>query len=60
MNLNDVILNATVTVDSDPVGLAAAAYLLSATVSGLGSQSVGSSISEVCLHATMKNYNNYP
>ena len=51
MNLNDVILNDTVeSINSEPVGLAAAAYLLSATVSGLGSQRVEPAISEVCLY----------
>ena len=46
MILNDVILNNTV--ESEPVSLTAAAYLLSATVSGLGSQRVESATSEVC------------
>ena len=50
MKLNDVILNNTI--DSEPVSLTAAAYLLSATVSGLGSQTVEPVISEVwlCVH----------
>lgn len=48
MILNDVILNNTVDPESEPVSLTAAAYLLSATVSGLGSQRVESATSEVC------------
>ena len=51
MNLNDVILNDTVEgINSEPVGLAAAAYLLSVTVSELGSQRVEPAISEVHVH----------
>ena len=46
MMLNDVVLNDTV--ESEAVSLTAAAYLLSATVSGLGSQRVEPATSEVC------------
>lgn len=45
MILNDVILNDTV--ESEPESLTAAAYLLSATVSGLGNQTVEPLTSEV-------------
>ncbi len=45
MILNDVILNNTA--ESEPESLTAAAYLLSATVSGLGSQTVEPATSEV-------------
>ena len=52
MNLNDVILNATVSrVASDPMDLTAPAYLLSATVNRLvGNQAVQPAISEVSMY----------
>ena len=50
MNLNDVILNTTMErINSEPEDLIAAAYFLSATVSGLGNQTVEPAISEVML-----------
>ena len=50
VNLNDAILNTTTErINNEPEDLTAAAYLLSATVSGLESQTVEPAISEVCL-----------
>ena len=54
VNLNDVILNATVSgVASDPMDLTAAVYLLGATVNRLGNQTFQPATSEVCMYTTM-------
>ena len=50
MNLNDIVLNATVSgIDSEGLNLTAAAYLLSAIVNRLGNQTVESAISQVSM-----------
>ena len=55
MNLNDVLLNATVSgVASEPEDLTAVAYLLSATVNRLGNQTVEPAISQVCRGTRME------